>query len=115
MADNPVTYTLGIDAESTTRVVEWAAKQDDWTDDDDPFPAGLSEGDVTALGAVTARTREEAVQLLLESDAPAGPNQDRLVIVQAAAQDGVRLLVVVAATAYVAKLPVELERKLRIG
>lgn len=120
MADNPTLYNIGLDPDSVQRVISWAiAHVPDWSDDSDPFPAGLSTGDITFIGAKMARTHEQAVEDLLDIDGKANANGGttvaRLAYVRTAALDGVAIAFVVSAASYVGVLPVELERKLKFG
>lgn len=120
MADNPTLYNIGLDPDSVTRIVIWAQSNvPDWTDENDPFPAALATGDITFIGAKMARTREQAVEDLLDIDGKANANGGttvaRLAYVRTAALDGVAIAFVVSAASYVGVLPVELERKLKFG
>lgn len=119
MSDTPTIYQVGIDPDTVHRVVEWASAQPGWADDRDPMPAGIAAGDITSVGKIKAATRDLAVEKLLdiwgEHTPPGGTIVARLQLVRGAALDGIKLTFVVAADSYVGEVPVELERKLKIG
>lgn len=109
-------YRIGLDRASAERLVTWLSSTDD-PPDVELIPSNLEDGDVVALGEQSGLDRDDAVRRLLNvgglgaSEAIAR----RIGAASTAAHDGVPLRPEATAVTNVGAVPVELDRRLKIG